>query len=197
MSQFNQASGGGGPSGDGAWLVNDNGRQFGPHSLAELSSMLFSGQVSASALAWREGTPSWVPITSVVAAQSQTAPPPPGPPLASLPPGHSQAGPFPQQGYPPQPMQYATPQGAMEQRDVRSNRVAAGICGILLGGLGIHKFILGFNGAGITMLLITILTCGYGGIVMGIIGIIEGIIYLSKSDDQFQYDYGVMRKSWF
>ena len=44
-------------------------------------------------------------------------------------------------------------------------KVAAGILGILLGGLGIHKFVLGYTGAGITMLLVTILTLGIGGVV--------------------------------
>jgi hypothetical protein len=39
-----------------------------------------------------------------------------------------------------------------------SNKIAAGVCGILLGSLGIHKFILGYTGAGLIMLLVTILT---------------------------------------
>ena len=44
-----------------------------------------------------------------------------------------------------------------------SNKIPAGICGILLGSLGIHKFILGYTGAGLVMLLVTILTCGIAG----------------------------------
>ncbi|MFM1871978.1 MAG: hypothetical protein RL398_1400 [Planctomycetota bacterium] len=76
-------------------------------------------------------------------------------------------------------------------------KVAAGILGILIGALGIHKFVLGYTGAGITMLLITILTLGLGGFVMGIIGLIEGIIYLTKTDEDFVEIYVNNKKSWF
>jgi TM2 domain-containing membrane protein YozV len=61
--------------------------------------------------------------------------------------------------------------------------------------LGVHKFILGQTGAGITMLLITILTCGWGGMVMGIFGLIEGIIYLTKSDPEFHQIYVVEKRA--
>lgn len=77
------------------------------------------------------------------------------------------------------------------------NKIAAGVCGILLGSLGIHKFILGMTGAGLTMLLVTVLTCGIGGMVMHVIGLIEGIIYLTKSDDEFVRTYVDGKKAWF
>lgn len=77
------------------------------------------------------------------------------------------------------------------------NRIAAGICGILIGGFGVHKFILGLTTPGLIMLLVTVLTCGVGGIVMGIIGLIEGIIYLTKTDEQFHQEYVVNKKPWF
>lgn len=76
-------------------------------------------------------------------------------------------------------------------------KIAAGICGILLGGLGIHKFVLGYTTEGIVTLLITLLTCGFGGAVMGIIGLIEGIIYLTKSDEDFVSTYVASKKGWF
>ena len=78
-----------------------------------------------------------------------------------------------------------------------SKRILAGLMGIFLGPLGIHKFILGFTGAGLVYLLVTFLTCGFGGIVMHILGIIEGIIYLCKSDAEFHQIYVVERRSWF
>jgi TM2 domain-containing membrane protein YozV len=81
--------------------------------------------------------------------------------------------------------------------DASSKKIAAGICGILIGGLGIHKFILGNTTPALIMLLVTICTCGFGGIVMGIIGLIEGIIYLTKSDDEFYETYMVEKKPWF
>jgi TM2 domain-containing membrane protein YozV len=76
-------------------------------------------------------------------------------------------------------------------------KIAAGICGILLGALGIHKFILGYTTPGIIMLLVTVLTLGFGGFIMGIIGLIEGIIYLTKSDEEFVRIYVEGKKGWF
>lgn len=87
-----------------------------------------------------------------------------------------------------------------EEREIRraaGNKIAAGICGILLGWLGVHKFILGFVGPGVIMLLVTILTLGFGAIPMGIIGLVEGIIYLSKSDEDFVETYVQDRRGWF
>jgi TM2 domain-containing membrane protein YozV len=81
--------------------------------------------------------------------------------------------------------------------DVSSQKMVAGILGILIGSLGIHKFYLGMTGAGLTMLLVTVLTCGIGGMVMGIIGLVEGIMYLIKSDEDFYQTYVVEKKAWF
>ena len=78
-----------------------------------------------------------------------------------------------------------------------SKKVAAGICAILLGALGIHKFILGYQKPGIIMLLVTVLTCGAGGAIMGVIGLIEGILYLTKSDEEYVDTYVTGRKEWF
>jgi len=81
------------------------------------------------------------------------------------------------------------------------NKIAAGVCGIVLGSLGVHKFILGMTGAGLTMLLVSIvggiLTCGIAAWVMWIIGVIEGIVYLTKSDDEFVRTYVDGKKAWF
>ena len=81
--------------------------------------------------------------------------------------------------------------------EASSKKVAAGICAILLGGLGIHKFILGYNTAGIIMLLITVLSCTFLAIIPAVIGLVEGIIYLTKSDDDFYQTYMVGKKEWF
>lgn len=76
-------------------------------------------------------------------------------------------------------------------------KVAAGICGILLGALGIHKFVLGYNTEGIIMLLVSLLSCGIAAPIMSIIGLIEGIIYLSKPDADFVATYIQGKKGWF
>ncbi|WP_185152354.1 TM2 domain-containing protein [Apibacter sp. B2966] len=86
-------------------------------------------------------------------------------------------------------------------KNAHSKKIVAGICGILLGGLGVHKFYLGYITPGIIMVLITLITpwftCGFGAIVMGIIGLIEGILYLTKSDKDFYETYILNSKGWF
>jgi len=82
-------------------------------------------------------------------------------------------------------------------KDFAGKKLAAGICGILLGSLGIHKFILGLTTPGVIMLLVSVLTCGIGAAPMGVIGLVEGIIYLTKSDEEFYQIYGVEKKGWF
>jgi TM2 domain-containing membrane protein YozV len=72
-------------------------------------------------------------------------------------------------------------------------KIVAGICGILVGGFGVHKFILGYTTEGIIQIVITFLTCGIGSIV----GLVEGIIYLTKSDEEFVRTYIQNKKGWF
>jgi TM2 domain-containing membrane protein YozV len=87
--------------------------------------------------------------------------------------------------------------GMPSEQDISSKKIAAGICGILLGAFGVHKFILGMTTPGVIMLLITLLTCGIGSAATSIIGIVEGIIYLTKSNDEFYREYMVGKKEWF
>lgn len=91
-------------------------------------------------------------------------------------------------------------------QEFASKKIAAGICGILLGGLGVHKFILGFNSAGAIMLAVYILGAVTGmcffipflaSVAMWGIGVVEGIIYLTKSDEEFYQLYAVQKKEWF
>lgn len=78
-----------------------------------------------------------------------------------------------------------------------NKKTAAGLCGILVGTFGVHKFILGYQTEGIIMLLVSLLSCGMLAIVMQIIGIVEGITYLTKSDEDFVRTYVEGRKGWF
>ena len=71
-------------------------------------------------------------------------------------------------------------------------KVVAGILGILLGGLGIHKFYLGYTKEGVIQIILGLM-CGIG----SIIGLIEGIIYLTKSDEEFVATYITGKKGWF
>jgi len=75
-----------------------------------------------------------------------------------------------------------------------NKKVVAGILAILLGGLGVHKFILGYTQEGIIQIVISVVSCGAIG---GLIGLIEGIIYLTKTDEEFYQTYQVGKKGWF
>lgn len=80
------------------------------------------------------------------------------------------------------------------------SRIAAALLAFFLGGLGVHKFYLGRNGAGIIMLL-----CSLFGIILlflptfviGLIAFIEFIIYLVTSDEDFDRKYVQGKRSWF
>lgn len=72
-------------------------------------------------------------------------------------------------------------------------KVLAGVLGILFGGLGIHRFILGDVVGGILRIVISFATCGLG----SFIGLIEGIIYLTKTDEEFVATYIDGDKAWF
>jgi TM2 domain-containing membrane protein YozV len=82
-----------------------------------------------------------------------------------------------------------------------NKKVLAGILGILLGWTGVHKFVLGYNKEGVIMLVASIvlyfLTCGIGTMVVYVIGLVEGIIYLTKTDADFYNTYQAGKKSWF
>lgn len=84
------------------------------------------------------------------------------------------------------------------------DKTAAGLFAIFLGGLGIHKFYLGFTGPGLVFLLTN--TVGFliswillfiPHLILGVIAVIEGIIYLTKSDEEFHQLYVVEKKKWF
>ncbi|WP_248724355.1 TM2 domain-containing protein [Seonamhaeicola sp. ML3] len=86
-----------------------------------------------------------------------------------------------------------------------NKKVVAGILGIFLGWTGAHKFILGYKKEGLILLSIFLISIPLTCLIIGaftiyipvIIGIIEGIIYLTKSDEEFYNTYQVGKKPWF
>src|SRR5690606_11747708 len=81
-----------------------------------------------------------------------------------------------------------------------NKKLLAGILAILFGWLGVHKFILGYQKEGIIMAAIGVLgwfLCGIPTMLVSIVGLIEGIMYLTKSDEEFYNTYQVGKKPWF
>lgn len=96
-----------------------------------------------------------------------------------------------------QPYQQPYAQAAPNTKD----HVAAGLLAIFLGSLGIHKFYLGYNTPGFIMLAVTIVgsifSLGLAGLAMVVISIVEGVLYLSKSQTEFEQVYVFNKKEWF
>lgn len=67
------------------------------------------------------------------------------------------------------------------------NRLVAGLLGIFLGGIGIHRFYLGYTKIGVIQIVVTVVTCGIGSLW----GFIEGILILVKNEKFLTDAYGV------
>jgi TM2 domain-containing membrane protein YozV len=156
-------------------IIGADGREYGPVGADQLKQWIAEGRANGQTRTQAEGGADWGPLAGfpefhASLGLSAGVPPPVAPPVQP-------------------PVATQTP-GA-------DKKIVAGICGILLGSFGIHKFVLGYTGEGLTMLLITVLTCGIGAAVTHLIGLIEGIIYLTKSDDEFVRTYVVNKRGWF
>ena len=149
-------------------IIGADGRPYGPVGAEEIRRWITENRVIAQTLVQTESAPEWRPLSTF---------PEFAPGLAAVPPPIAPAA------------------AAIAAR--ASNKIAAGICGILLGSFGIHKFILGYTGAGLIMLLVTVLSCFILSPVMHLIGLIEGIIYLCKPDEEFVRVYVDGRREWF
>lgn len=156
-------------------IIGKDGQQYGPVTAEQLRTWIAENRANAQTFVQTDGIQDWKPLGSFPEFSADLKPPLA---TATVPPTMT----------PPPPC------GPLPRA---SNKLPAGICGILLGGFGVHKFILGYTGAGLIMLLVTVLTCGIGWWVMHIIGLVEGIIYLCKPDEEFVRVYVDARKEWF
>jgi TM2 domain-containing membrane protein YozV len=68
-------------------------------------------------------------------------------------------------------------------------KVVAGILAILLGALGIHHFYLGSTMAGVVLLAVSLVSCGFLAALSSICGIVEGIMILIMKDEEFDARY--------
>jgi len=93
------------------------------------------------------------------------------------------------------------PMTSLSESELSNKKLAAGLTGIFLGGFGVHKFVLGYTRPAVIMLVVSLagglITCGIASFVMGVIGLIEGIIYLTKTPEEFQAMYIDAEKDWF
>lgn len=84
--------------------------------------------------------------------------------------------------------------------NIGSKKVTAAILAFFLGYLGVHKFFLGYNKQGLIMLLVFIfgfILLGIPSMIICLIAFIEFIIYLTKSDEDFEQTYVNGSKPWF
>lgn len=161
--------------------VNANGS----HSAAQAAEGSTSGEFGTN------------PHTKSSAQQTYTPPqngqpytPPHAQPYTSQSSGSSQ---YYQQ--PPVQPHYSAPYAASK------DHVAAGLLAIFLGCWGVHKFYLGYSTQGFIMLAVSvlggILSLGLIAAIVWIVAIIEGIIYLSKSQSEFEQLYVYGKHEWF
>lgn len=102
--------------------------------------------------------------------------------------------------------------------DVSQKKLIAGLLAIFLGSFGVHKFYLGMNHPGMIMLGLNVgswivafvlgflmfivglgLTLPIAAMIssaLGVLGLIEGILYLTKSDADFEREYLIGKKPW-
>jgi len=160
------------------WFYAQGGSQFGPVAWSELRQFADSGQLQSSDLVWSQGMGNWAPahaIEGLIVPQRNTR---------SFSQTAKQAQDYARKLFEP---------GAHEPADV--NRIAVGVLAILFGWLGVHKFILGRTGQGAIMLLISCTMIGM--FPMFMIGFVEGIIYLTRTDEDFHRIYVHGRRAWF
>lgn len=90
-------------------------------------------------------------------------------------------------------------------QEAYNKKILAGVLAILLGHIGVHKFVLGYTTEGILLLVLGLvgyltmcIFIGYYMLLVGFaIGLIEGIIYLTKTDNDFYDTYILNKKPWF
>ena len=105
---------------------------------------------------------------------------------------------------------------ASSNHTVKKSKIVAGLTGIFLGGFGVHKFYLGYASQGAILLAVTlglslpvtmvvhasriiplIQLVGILKYIPVLVGIVEGVIYLTRSDEDFQRIYATGQRGWF
>ena len=66
------------------------------------------------------------------------------------------------------------------------SRGVAGLLALFLGGVGLHYFYMGKTNAGVIFLVATLLTCGLLGVITQIISIIQGVLFFTSTQEEFE-----------
>jgi TM2 domain-containing membrane protein YozV len=127
-------------------IIGTDGKQYGPVSVDQLRRWIAEGRANSATLVQTEGSTDWKPLSSFPEF-AQTTPPPLG--------------------------QYSSP--PVLSYDERKSKIAAGLLGIFLGGMGVHRFYLGYTTIGVIQILVTLITCGVGHFW----GFIEGVLIIA------------------
>lgn len=173
------------------WHYTIGGQQQStPIDQQSLINLIATGRVGPDDSVWNEGMSNWLTVAYVPELAAYALPNP-----ASLGVhGRNQSG---NQGFPSPEANIRIDTGGVSpgyQKFV-SKKITAGIFALLLGPLGIHKFVLGLTTGGVTTLVLFCLLFPIP--VLGMISLIEGILYLTKTDEQFFRDYAIDKKQWF
>lgn len=70
-------------------------------------------------------------------------------------------------------------------RKSESKRIPCGVLALLLGGFGIHYFVINKGIAGIITIVLTLITCG----IWSLVTFVQGIMILCMSDRKFEEKY--------
>jgi TM2 domain-containing membrane protein YozV len=134
-------------------IIGGDGRQYGPVDGETVRRWIADHRANAQTLVQAVGTNQWSP-------------------LAGFAEFHQALG----LGQPLEPPRLApAPVTAVPGQ---KSRLAAGLLGIFLGYLGVHRFYLGYTGIGIAQIIVTIFTCGFVGWIWGLI---DGLMILTGS----------------
>ena len=127
------------------YMMGGDGRQYGPVSVEQIKQWVAESRATAQTLLRVEGG-EWKPLATFPEFVGVTVSAPP----------------------------VMTGAGWPAHAPLKS-RIAAGVLGIFLGGLGVHRFYLGYVAIGVAQIIVTFMTCGIGQLW----GFIEGICILA------------------
>ena len=89
----------------------------------------------------------------------------------------------------------------MNNDEIKSKRLTAGLLGLFFGAFGAHKFVLGYTKEGLIYLGVSILggiiTCGIATAIAYTLAMIESIMYLTKTHEEFKRLYIDKKTAWF